>query len=106
MSLLTLLGGIPLLGALVLALPVRGLARVLGLLFSLATLVVAVLVTLQFLGGADLSVRQPWITAFGANWALGLDGMGLAMVLLTVILTPLVLIAEWNVVGHGRWNGI
>ena len=104
MSLLTLLGGIPLLGALVLALPVRGLARVLGLLFSLATLVVAVLVTLQFLGGADLSVRQPWITAFGANWALGLDGMGLVMVLLTVILTPLVLIAEWNVTGHGRWN--
>ena len=104
MSLLTLLGGIPLLGALVLALPVRGLARVLGLLFSLATLVVAVLVTLQFLGGADLSVRQPWITAFGANWALGLDGMGLVMVLLTVILTPLVLIAEWNVSGHGRWN--
>ena len=104
MSLLTLLGGIPLLGALILALPVRGAARLIGLLFSLATLVVAVMVTLQFTAGADLSVRQPWITAFGAHFALGLDGMGLSMVLLTVVLTPLVLIAEWKVTGHGRWN--
>ncbi len=104
MSLLTLLGVVPLLGALLLALPVRGASRVIGLGFSLATLVIAAMVTVQYLGGADLSVRQPWIAAFGAYWALGLDGMGLSMVLLTVVLTPLVLIAEWKVTGHGRWN--
>ncbi len=104
MSLLTLLGGIPLLGALLLVLPWRGASRVIGLGFSLATLVVAVMVTMQYTNGADLSVRQPWIPTFGAHFALGLDGMGLAMVLLTVVLTPLVLIAEWNVKGRGRWS--
>jgi len=38
---LTLLGLLPLVGALVLALPVRGAARAIGLAFSLATLAVA-----------------------------------------------------------------
>ncbi|MFT4297471.1 MAG: NADH-quinone oxidoreductase subunit M, partial [Micropruina sp.] len=104
MSVLTLLGLIPLLGALVLALPVRGAARAIGLGFSVLTLAVAVLVAVQFAGGADLSVRQPWIAAFGAFWALGVDGMGLVMVLLTTILTPLVLAADWKIAGHGRWN--
>ena len=104
MSVLTLLGLIPLVGALVLALPVRGAARAIGMGFSLATLAVAAIVTVQFLGGAELSVQVPWISAFGAYWALGVDGMGLVMVLLTVILTPLVLASDWNVTGHGRWN--
>ena len=39
---------------------------------------------------------QPWITDIGASWALSADGMGLAMVLLTVVLTPVVLLAEWK----------
>ena len=101
---LTILGLLPLVGALVLALPVRGAARVIGLAFSLATLAVAVVVTVLYLGGTDLSVRQPWIAAFGAYWALGLDGMGLVMVLLTAVLTPIVLFADWGVQGTGRWN--
>ena len=101
---LTLLGLLPLIGAFVLALPVRGAARVIGLAFSLATLAVAVVVTVLYVGGTALSVRQPWITAFGAYWALGLDGMGLVMVLLTAVLTPIVLFAEWGVQGKGRWN--
>lgn len=101
---LTLLGLLPLIGAFVLAMPVRGAARVIGLAFSLATLAVAVVVTVLYVGGTDLSVRQPWITAFGAYWALGLDGMGLVMVLLTAVLTPIVLFAEWGVQGQGRWN--
>lgn len=101
---LSVLGLLPLLGALVLALPVRGAARFIGLAFSVATLALAVVVAVLYLGGTDLSVRQPWISAFGAYWALGLDGMGLAMVLLTAVLTPVVLIAEWNIVGHGRWG--
>ena len=35
--------------------------------------------------------------------AVGLDGMALVMVLLTVLLVPLVLLAEWKVGGLGRW---
>ncbi|MEZ5090738.1 MAG: NADH-quinone oxidoreductase subunit M [Micropruina sp.] len=101
---LTLLGLIPLAGALLLALPVRGAARAIGMGTSLLTLAVAAGVAVQFAGGADLGVQQPWIAAFGAHWALGLDGMGLAMVLMTAVLTPLVLLADWGVTGHGRWN--
>lgn len=101
---LTLVGLIPLLGALVLALPVRGSARWIGMGFSLLTLAVSVVVAAQYLAGTELSVRQPWIKAFGAYWALGLDGMGLLMVLMTAILTPIVLFAEWGIQGHGRWN--
>ena len=101
---LSVLGLIPLVGALVLALPVRASARWIGMAFALLTLAVSVVVAVQYVGGADLSVRQPWISAFGAYWALGLDGMGLVMVLMTTILTPIVLFAEWNIQGSGRWN--
>lgn len=104
LSWLTMLGLIPLVGAVVLALPVRGAARAIGLGFSLVTLAVAAYVAVAFLGGADLSQRVPWIAMLGANWALGLDGMGLVMVLLTAVLTPLVLIAEWGIKGSGRFD--
>lgn len=56
---LSLLGLLPLLGALVLALPVRGAARPIGLAFSLATLVLAAVVTVLYQGGTDLSERLP-----------------------------------------------
>lgn len=101
---LTVLGVLPLLGALVLALPLRAAARPVGLAFALLTFAASIGVAVLYVGGTDLSVRQPWITAFGAYWALGLDGMGLVMVLLTAFLVPLVMIAEWDVQGQGRWN--
>ncbi|QIK71489.1 NADH-quinone oxidoreductase subunit M [Propioniciclava coleopterorum] len=101
---LTFLGLLPIIGGLVLLLPMgRGAARTLGLVFSLATLATGATVAALYAGGTDLSVAVPWIRAFGAWWALGLDGMGLAMVLLTVILTPVVLLAEWTPPA-GRWS--
>ncbi|MGC3954570.1 MAG: NADH-quinone oxidoreductase subunit M [Propionicimonas sp.] len=50
--------------------------------------------------------QLPWIPAFGASWALGLDGMSLMMVLLTVVLVPAVLLAEWKLFDSGsfRWS--
>ena len=45
-----------------------------------------------------------WIKLFGAHYALGLDGIGLALVLLTVILTPVVMLASWNDGDPGRWG--
>ncbi len=41
---------------------------------------------------------------FGAHYALGLDGVGLTLVLLTVILTPVVMLASWNDGELGRWG--
>ena len=82
-----------LISRLLLLLPMgKGAARTLGLVFSIATLAVAAGVTVLHVTGADLAVQVPWIRAFGAWWALDVDGMGLAMVLMTAILTPLALL--------------
>lgn len=92
--LLTLLGLVPLLGGL-LVLCVKGNAgKALGLGVALATLGIGAGV---FLAGSDLSEDHTWIASIGAHYALGLDGMAKTMVLLTVILVPVVLLAEWNV---------
>ncbi|MBK8461688.1 MAG: NADH-quinone oxidoreductase subunit M [Nigerium sp.] len=101
---LTFLGLLPILGGLLLLLPMgKGAARLLGLGFALATLAVGLGVAGLYAAGADLAVQVPWIRAFGAWWALDVDGMGLAMVLMTVVLTPLVMLAEWQPPA-GRWS--
>ena len=102
---LTALGLIPIVGAVVMCLPLGKAAKGLGLLFSLATLVAAVMVTAVNVADAPLADALPWIPAFGTYWALGLDGMGRVMVVLTAILTPIVLIAEWTMPERvGRWS--
>ncbi|GAB3624615.1 NADH-quinone oxidoreductase subunit M [Mariniluteicoccus endophyticus] len=104
---LTLLGLLPMLGAAVLMM-VRDArsARTLGLVFSLITLAVGVAVAVLVAGGTDVSEKLPWIRAFGAYWSLGpVDGVSLTMVLLTVILTPIVLMASWDTVdSDDRWG--
>lgn len=97
--LLTLLGAVPLVGALVVMLTPRATGRVTGLFISLLTTALALVVVGLAAGGSDLSEQFTWIPAFGAHWAMNADGISLTMVLLTVLLTPFVLIASWNV-GH------
>ncbi|NLH50029.1 MAG: NADH-quinone oxidoreductase subunit M [Myxococcales bacterium] len=38
----------------------------------------------------------PWIASWGANYAVGIDGISLLLVLLTTFLTPLCLLASWK----------
>jgi NADH-quinone oxidoreductase subunit M len=103
---LTFLGLVPLVGAGVLCLPVKQVARGIGMAFALLAVVVGVAVTVIYAGGgaAQLAEKSPWIPAFGAWWAVGVDGMALVMVLLTVLLVPVVLLAEWKIPGRGRWT--
>ena len=100
---LTLLGLAPLVGAGVMCLPIKGAARGIGMVFALLTAILGIAITAMYVGGTVFVERAPWIPAFGAWWAVGLDGMALVMVLLTVLLVPLVLLAEWKVGGLGRW---
>jgi NADH-quinone oxidoreductase subunit M len=97
---LTVLWVVPLAGALITAFVPRGaLAKQTALLFSLVTLVVAILAATQFNSddaGFQLAETHTWIEAFGVHYALGLDGLGLLLVLLTVVLVPIVLLAGWN----------
>jgi len=97
---LTTLIVLPLVGAVVTGyLPSRGVvARQVGLGFALLTLVLAVAMTLQYDvgGGFQFTEQHEWINVFGAHYAVGLDGLGLLMVLLTVVLVPIVMIASWH----------
>src|SRR5262245_59323540 len=40
----------------------------------------------------------PWITRFGALYGLGVDGIAMPLILLTTFLTPIVVIAGWEVI--------
>ncbi|WP_322937696.1 NADH-quinone oxidoreductase subunit M [Nocardioides bizhenqiangii] len=88
---------LPLAGAVVVALAPRSLSKLLGMGVALATLVVGAVAAVSYEvdGGMQLEESYTWIDAFGVHYALGLDGLGLLMVLLTVALVPLVLAAEW-----------
>ncbi|WP_436698957.1 NADH-quinone oxidoreductase subunit M [Nocardioides sp. BYT-33-1] len=94
---LSLLVWLPIAGAVAVALLPRTLSKTVGLGVALATLVVGVVVAASYEldGGRQLTEEHEWIEAFGVHYALGVDGLGLLLVLLTVLLVPLVLGAEW-----------
>jgi NADH-quinone oxidoreductase subunit M len=93
--------------AIVVALP-RGrelLAKQLTLAVSLLVLVLAVLATAAFDAGGDrfqLTTSVPWIPDFGVDFALGVDGIALVMLLLIGVLVPVVVGASWNETATGR----
>jgi NADH-quinone oxidoreductase subunit M len=94
---------LPIVGAVVvMVLPKRSeaaLPKQVALGFSLLTLVLVLVMASQYDSGASgfqFEEVHTWIAAFGAHYALGVDGIGLTLVLLTVILTPAVILASWN----------
>jgi NADH-quinone oxidoreductase subunit M len=94
---------LPIVGALVVAFMPRGAgaeqAKRVALGFSVATLVLVALIGFGYdAGGARYQFVEDvdWIQAFGAHYALGVDGIGLTLVLLTAILAPVVILASWN----------
>jgi NADH-quinone oxidoreductase subunit M len=93
---------LPLVGALVLR-PLRGndrAARATGMVFALAELGLAVVTWAAFQAGGgqrlQLTVSTDWIPAFGARFALGVDGIALVMIALIAVLVPVVLGASWE----------
>jgi len=105
---LTVLTALPLAGAVLLAAIPDGrksLARNLALAFSLVGLVGAVLLWAKF-DPADTNIqfqefhawiRNPGGGDLGVDYFLGIDGLGLLMILLTAIVTPLSLLASRNI---------
>ncbi len=110
---LTVAGAVPLLGAIVIAL-IPGLpadsaeadrqarntmAKVLALGFSLVTLVVVIIIAVKFqVGGPNYQFTESysWIPAFGVHYALGVDGIALVLIAMSVVLMPVVILASWN----------
>lgn len=118
---------LPLLGAgLLVVLPRanRDLARAVALGVSLATLALAVYLFIVYQNGScsvltlpaaltptlagprvllpspaafQCENYAPFFPLLGASWHVGVDGLGLAMVLMTAILTPLAILISWDV---------
>ncbi|MGY5036844.1 NADH-quinone oxidoreductase subunit M, partial [Streptomyces sp. 900116325] len=99
---LTALWLLPLAGALAAAaLPARRKTAVrwLALVAGFATLAIAVVLAVRFEPAGEryqFVESHSWIPAFGTRYELGLDGIALALVLLTAILVPLLLLAGWR----------
>ncbi len=94
----------PWLGAFIVAVLGRRLAesatRVLGLIFSLSTLVLGLYAAVHFdpaRTGYQFVESEPWITALGVRYHLGLDGLSLVLVLLTGVISPIALLASSRV---------
>lgn len=102
---LSVLWLLPLVGAVVvIVLPAsaRQAAKWVALAFSLLSLAVGVVVAVGFRPGGDpyqFVESREWIPAFGTGYTLGVDGIALALVLLTAVLVPLLIIAGWNDTG-------
>ena len=106
---LTVALALPLVGAVVVALlPGRGrpaLPKLVALAFSLVTLAVVVGVAIGFDPGGpryQFTEQHEWITVVGAHYALGVDGIGLTLLLLSSIIVPVVILASWNDAEGGR----
>ncbi|GGB28560.1 NADH-quinone oxidoreductase subunit M [Flexivirga endophytica] len=106
---LTTLGVIPLVGAAVVALLPKGATRnvrPIALAFSLLTLVVGIVAATQFKTSGDnpqfqLAETHSWIPQFGVSYAVGVDGMALSLILMSLVLVPISLLAAWNDIPEG-----
>jgi NADH-quinone oxidoreductase subunit M len=77
----------------------RRLARGLALAVSLIGLVLTVLLCAGFdsaSGSLQFVERQAWIPSLSVEYFLGVDGLGLLMVLLTALVVPMALAASWR----------
>ncbi|MBF4163904.1 NADH-quinone oxidoreductase subunit M [Nocardioides acrostichi] len=101
---LTVMLLVPLAGAALVPVVGAALARQVGLVFSLVTLGVGVAVAAQYHAsdGMQFTETYDWISAFGVHYALGVDGLGLLMVLLTAVLVPIVIAASWKDADEGE----
>jgi len=109
---LTVIGAIPLVGALVIAaIPRAGsddkgaraardlLAKQVALVASLVTLGMTVAMAVKFSpGGPDFQFVQvyQWIPEFGVHYAVGVDGIALVLIGMTAVLMPVVILASWH----------
>ena len=105
---LTIMVLVPLVGALLLwLLPFTWrAARAVALVFSLGALGVGIWALVAFdagkAGTVQLAETHAWIPFLGVSWALGVNALGLAMLLLSALLVPVVLLASWGEVPADR----
>ena len=72
------------------------LASKVALFFSLAALGCSVVLLNHFCAGENISVINAWITQPKISFALNADGLAIAMLLLTVALTPIIIFSSFG----------
>lgn len=75
------------------------LARRLALVAAFAALALALLLWRGFdaaLGELQFVERHDWVPSLGVSYFVGVDGLGLLMVLLTALLVPMAMLASWR----------
>lgn len=83
----------------------RSRARWLALGFSFVSLALAVSLWRRFdsaSGILQFEERHTWIPTLGVQYHLAVDGLGLLMVLLAALITPMAMIASWKVEDRTR----
>jgi NADH-quinone oxidoreductase subunit M len=101
--LITILTAVPLIGALaVLGLGAQNkrLARGLALTFSFIALALTLILWHQFnpaSGELQFEELHTWIPAIGVQYHVGIDGLGLLMLLLSAIVVPMSMAASWQI---------
>ncbi|MEI2733077.1 MAG: NADH-quinone oxidoreductase subunit M [Dermatophilaceae bacterium] len=99
---LTLIGLLPLLGALAIWMiqELADWAKHIAVGVSVVTLVLTVAMALQFQPGSAAKFQfveeHAWIQQFGVSYALGVDGIALALIVMSAVLVPICLVAAWN----------
>ncbi|MGM0583263.1 MAG: NADH-quinone oxidoreductase subunit M [Pseudomonadota bacterium] len=103
-NILTLVTFLPLLGALVLILILRGEdaaaqlnAKVVALLTTSATFLLSLVVLTGFEPGGGFQFVEEGEWLLGLNYKLGVDGVSILFVMLTTFLMPIVIGVSWNV---------
>ena len=110
MNLLASMGLLPLIGAgLIALLPVTNakLVKQSALLVSVLVAALGITMTIGFdrgVTGFQYIERYSWIPSLGISYQLGVDGISLILILLSVLLVPIVILAGWNESEGGRFS--
>ncbi len=78
----------------------KALARRLALGFSFLALALTILLWCRFdstSGALQFQQQVAWIAALGVEYHVGIDGLGLLMLLLTSIVVPIGMLASWQI---------
>ena len=100
---ISILTALPVAGALVLLAlsgQSKNLIRWTAVTFSLAALTLTLILWCHFdptSGGLQFQERHLWVAPLGAEYRVGIDGLGLLMLLLSSIVVPIAMAASWQI---------
>ncbi len=97
LTLLPLVGGTIVIG---LGAEQKKLVRWLAFGLSLAVLALVLGLWSQFKANSGLlqfEEQHSWIPTLGVDYHVGVDGLGLLMVLLSAVVVPMAMLASWNI---------